>query len=145
MIPANAAISSSDSGTAVLARFIGSQSILWIAAAVLLLVVPEAVISVVFGEPPGVPAIVVARLFGAELTALAIASAVTRDATRLVPGNGLFAAYLASNTLGFAVTIVAAARGVLRPAGMILVPLYLLYAVGFAIFWIRAPRAGDRG
>jgi hypothetical protein len=109
---------------------ITSQSVIWIVTAFFLLLLPQPFLTF-FGAPPSPLAVAVARIFGAELTGLALVSWFTRiEADPRVLPNILFS-YVASNTLGVAVTLYATAVGALNTRAWFLAALYLLYALAF--------------
>lgn len=109
---------------------ITSQSAIWIVTAFFLLLLPEPFLTF-FAAPPSPLAVAVARIFGAELTGLALVSWFTRhEADPRVLPNILFS-YVVSNTLGFAVASYATAVGALNTRGWLLAALYLLYALAF--------------
>ncbi len=111
--------------------FIASQSVFWILAAAFLLLVPSAFMAVFFATAPTSSQIVIARLFGAELTGLALSSWVSREIAARDKQRALYVSYACCNTLGFLVTLVAGLQNVLLGPGWILVGLYFLYATGF--------------
>ena len=109
---------------------ITSQSAVWIVTAFFLLVLPQPFLTF-FGGPPQPLAVAVARIFGAELTGLALVSWFTRhEADPRVLPNILFS-YVVSNTLGVVVTSYAIEVGGLNTRAWFLAALYLLYALAF--------------
>jgi hypothetical protein len=122
-----------------LKTFVASQSLLWIVIALLLLFVPRQFIGY-FGPQLDAGATVVARIFAAELTALAIVSYF--ETARHWPSAPSMAwiAYTASNTLGFLATLEGTRSGALNQHGWILVGVYLLYAAWFAAVLVRKPQ-----
>ena len=119
------------------ALLIATQAAIWIGMAAFLLIAPALLASVFLREPLNSSGVVIARLFGAELAGLALASWVTRPTVHSVRPHPVFASYCACNTLGFFVSAGAAAREVMTVFGWILVFLYFLYAAGFAVLWFR--------
>ncbi len=134
---------------------IGSQSILWFIIAVPLVAWPEGLLGI-FGPELTPLGYVVARIFGAELIGLALASWFTRQppaylvelvgADRLglqsirAVERGLFGAYVTSNSLGFLASLRGTLSGTLNSRGWLLVALYLIYALLFAYFlWRSSP------
>jgi len=122
-----------------LRAFVVSQSAVWIVLAVFLLAFPRATVAF-FGAHVDDSVVVIARLLGAELTALAIVSYVgtTKDGPPI--SRTVRCAYALSNTLGFAVCIRAIVTGVFSAHGWIAAGLYFIYAAVFIIAVILSPR-----
>jgi hypothetical protein len=121
-----------------LSRFVASQSILWAIMAILFLILPVQFIGY-FGPVLSPGAEVVARLFGAELTALAIVSFT--ETARRWPSNtrAVWFAYAASNTLGTIVCFLGIRAHALNERGWFLVAAYGLYAAVFLIAAVCNP------
>ncbi len=113
-----------------------SQAIIWGAVTLGLLLAPVELAGL-FGLGLTEDGVVVARLFGAELTALTIVC----YATRKTPHN---LAYTASNLLGTAIVLRAVIGGVMNAAGWLLVGLYAGYALLFAVGLVRGAASAHR-
>jgi hypothetical protein len=119
--------------------FIASQSAIWIVTAFCLIFVTYPFL-VFFGHEPQAMTAAVARVFGAELTGLALVSYFTRHTREPKLLSLLTLSYTICNTLGFAISLHGVLTGALNPKAWALVGLYLVYAVGFAYFrFIRRP------
>jgi hypothetical protein len=82
----------------------------------------------------------VARIFGAELTGLALVSYFTRHTREPKVLSLLTLSYTICNTLGFVISLHGVITGALNQKAWGLVVLYLIYAVGFAYFhFVRRP------
>ena len=112
-------------------KIIASQAVLWLLAAVFLVLAPTLIVSF-FGSSYTPFTIMLARLFGAELTGLALVSWITRDPSELGTLRGLALSYFICNSLGFFVTLFGTSSGALLRTGWLLIALYLLYALLFA-------------
>lgn len=112
-------------------KLIASQSTIWIVLALALFLIPEVLGGLVLTSVPA-STVAVERLFGAELTGLAISSYLTRGSADLSMRRGLAAAYMTCNTMG----TIASASGVLmggfRPIAWLFVAVYASYAIAFA-------------
>lgn len=118
---------------------IASQSIIWIVAALLLLLLPHSILTFVIGSPP-LEATGVARFFGAELAGLAVVSWFTRREQDTSPVyHGILFSYAVSNTLGFAASLYVTVTGTFNRRCWFFAALYLLYAVAFV--YLLAARA----
>ncbi len=122
-----------------LKRFIASQSLLWILMAIGMLLVPRQFVGF-FGADLSAGGVVLARLFAAELTALAFVSyfETARNWPTVPPMAWL--GYTLSNGIGFGSTLVATLSGVFNQRGWIVVAAYFLYFIVFLIVLIRNPR-----
>lgn len=109
---------------------IASQAVIWLIVASLLLVVPKLMVSF-FGSSYTPFTITLARIFGAELTGLALVSWITRDPSDSSTLRGLALSYLACNSLGFIVCLLGRLSGTLHTAAWLFIALYLFYAVLF--------------
>lgn len=109
---------------------IDSQAAIWLLLSVMLLLYPEPLLSLGTSHTPFTAT--VARIFGAELMGLTLASWFTRHTTDPVVRRHLLFSYFVSNTLGFIVCLWGRLSGTLVPLGWVIVALYLLYAVAFA-------------
>ena len=112
-------------------KIIATQAVLWFVAAVFLVLAPELIVSF-FASSYTPFTITLARLFGAELTGLALVSWITRDPSEVSTLRGLALSYFTCNSLGFIVTLFGSSSGALLRTGWLLVVLYLLYALLFA-------------
>jgi hypothetical protein len=110
-----------------------TQSFLWAVASLLLLAAPHAIF-LLFGMELSPTSSALARVFGAELTGLTLASYFTRHLVYGPRCKNLAMAYTASNTLGFVVTGRAMMLGSMSSFTWVLCGLYFIYAVGFAYF-----------
>lgn len=121
-----------------LRTFVASQSLLWILIAAGLLFIPRQFVGF-FGVELSMGAVAVARMFAAELTALALVS--YHETSRHWPSVPRMAwlAYTLSNSIGFGTTLAATLGGVFNERGWILVAAYLLYASVFLTVLIRNP------
>jgi hypothetical protein len=121
-----------------LKRFVASQSLLWIAMAVLLMSIPRQFIGF-FGPILNDGSVVLARIFAAELTALAFVSYFeTSKYWPTVPPMA-WLAYSLSNATAFIVALLAVRSGAFNAHGWLIVAAYLLYAVVFIAIFIRNP------
>ena len=116
---------------------IASQSIIWVIAALLLLLFPARFTSLL-GPDLSDYGLAVTRIFASELMGLAIASGVTRASVSC--RRGLCWAYVTSNSLGFAVCLAAVLGDVMKPTAWALVVLYLIYALLFAYLLLTAQK-----
>lgn len=107
-----------------------SQSILWAAAAALLVLAPQ----VILGWFDVQQQETIARVFGAELAGLALVSYFTRQLARTPQRRDLAIAYTVSNTLGTWVTASSIMNGSMGRFTWILTGLYLIYALAFAYY-----------
>lgn len=109
---------------------IASQSAIWLVVALLLLLLPQSLLSFVAG-PPSADAVGLARIFGAELAGLALVSWFTRREGDSPAYSRILFSYVVSNTLGFAASSYAAATGAFNRRCWFFAALYLLYAAAF--------------
>ena len=112
-------------------KIIASQAIVWLVVAALLVLAPKVIISF-FGSSYTPFTITLARLFGAELTGLALVSWITREPSDLSTLRGLALSYFICNSLGFIASVLGSSSGALLRTGWLLIALYLLYALLFA-------------
>lgn len=129
----------------IAAPLIATQAMVWMTVAVFLLVRPGFLATVFYTAPLDDTGLIVARLFGAELAGLALASWVTRPTASAVRPRPLFASYFACNFLGFLISAGASMRGATTATGWMLVFLYFFYAGAFAALWLKAPRRAGAG
>ena len=115
---------------------IASQSLLWLAAAAWLFLAPDPLL-LLFGEGVTRYHAAVARVFGAELAGLGLASWFTRHTADPGVLRGLCWSYFASNTLGFLATFGAVRMGAMNANCWVLVVIYLVYAVAFGYLVAR--------
>jgi len=109
---------------------IASQAVIWFILASLLLLAPRLIVSF-FGSSYTPFTITLARVFGAELTGLALVSWITRNPPDSSTLRGLALSYLICNSLGFIVCLFGRLSGALQTTAWLFVALYLLYAVLF--------------
>lgn len=109
---------------------IDSQAAIWFLLSIMLLVFPEPLLALGTSHTPFT--VTVARIFGAELMGLTLASWFTRHTADPVVRRHLLFSYFVSNTLGFIVCLWGRLSGTLIPLGWVVVALYLIYAVVFA-------------
>jgi hypothetical protein len=98
---------------------------------VFLILAPKLIIEF-FGSSYTPFTITLARLFGAELTGLALVSWITRDPSESSTLRGLALSYFICNLLGFIACVLGSSSGALLRTGWLLIALYLLYALLFA-------------
>jgi hypothetical protein len=110
---------------------IASQAVIWLIAASLLVIAPKTMISF-FGSSYTPFTVTLARIFGAELTGLALAGWITRNPSESSTLRGLALSYLICNSLGFIVSLLGWSSGSLQTSAWLLISLYLLYALLFA-------------
>lgn len=123
-------------------KLIASQALIWIIAALFLVLIPEPMLAF-FGTSHTLFTVTLARIFGSELTGLALVSWITRDTAEPGQRNALLLSYFICNSLGFIVSLLGRQSGALTQAGWYLVGLYLIYALLFAYLrFIKPLRAG---
>jgi hypothetical protein len=118
--------------------FVASQSLLWIGMAVLLLAAPRQFCGF-FGVTLDAGSLVLARLFAAELTALALVSYFETSRHWPTVPRMAWLAYSASNTIGFLSSLAAVLSGAFNQRGWLIVAAYFLYAAVFVAVLIRNP------
>lgn len=125
---------------------IASQAVLWLIVAVLLVLFPKLIISF-FGSSYTPFTITLARIFGSELTGLALVSWITREPSDSSTLRGLALSYLICNSLAFIACVVGRSSGALvERTAWLLIALYLLYALLFAylrfVVLVRTDKTG---
>ena len=110
---------------------IASQSVLWIILALILVLAPESIVTF-FGATHTPFTLTLARIFGAELTGLALVSWFTRNPQDPNVLQALLLSYFTCNTLGFIASLIGRMSGTMVPRGWLVVALYFLYALLFA-------------
>jgi hypothetical protein len=121
-----------------LKSFIASQSMFWIGMALLLLLIPRQFVGF-FGVVLDGDVLILARLFAAELTALAIVSYYETSRNWPTVPRMTWLAYVLSNTIGFLSSLAAVLAGTLNERGWLIVVLYFLYAAVFVAVLVRNP------
>jgi len=121
-----------------LKRFVASQSLIWICMAALLLIIPRQFIGF-FGPVLDAGSVVLARVFSAELTALAFVSYFETSKHWPAFPRMAWLAYSLSNGIATIVTLCAVLSGAFNVYGWFIVVTYLLYAVVFIAVLIRNP------
>ena len=122
----------------LLKRFVASQSLIWILMALLLLIIPRQFIGF-FGPVLDDGSVVLARIFSAELTALAIVSYFETSKHWPAFPRMAWLAYSLSNSIATIVALCAVFSGAFNVRGWLIVAAYLLYAVVFIIVLLRNP------
>jgi hypothetical protein len=123
-------------------KVIASQSIIWLVVALFLVLLPEPLLGF-FGTSHTPFTATLARIFGSELTGLALVSWITRDTADPRKHNALLLSYFICNSLGFIVCLLGRRAGALTEAGWALVGLYLIYALLFAYLRFMRPRRAN--
>jgi hypothetical protein len=123
-------------------KVIASQSVIWLVVALFLVLLPEPLLGF-FGTSHTAFTVTLARIFGSELTGLALVSWITRDTADPRKHNALLLSYFICNSLGFIVCLLGRRAGALKEAGWALVALYLVYALLFAYLRFMRPRRAD--
>jgi hypothetical protein len=121
-----------------LRRFVASQSFLWIAMAALLVAFPRQFVGF-FGVTLDAGSLVLARLFAAELTALALVSFFETAKNWPKVPRMAWLGYTLSNIIGFLSCLAAVQTGAFNQRGWIIVAAYLLYAAVFLAVLVRNP------
>jgi hypothetical protein len=121
-----------------LRRFVASQALFWISMALLLLLVPRQFVGF-FGVALDGGTLVLARLFAAELVALAVVSYFETSRYWPTVPRMAWLAYAASNTIGFLSSLAAVLSGAFNERGWLIVAAYFLYAAVFVAVLIRNP------
>lgn len=124
-------------------KAIASQSIIWIIVALFLVLMPEPMLAF-FGSSYTPFTVTLARIFGSELTGLALVSWITRETAEPGKLKALLLCYFICNSLGFIVCLLGRQSGALTQAGWCLVGLYLLYALLFAYLRFIKPLSAGR-
>jgi hypothetical protein len=123
----------------LLRRFVATQSLIWIVMAALLLIIPRQFVGW-FGPVLDSGSVVLARVFAAELTALAFVSYFETSKHWPAFPRMAWLAYTLSNSVAFIVTLSAVRSGAFNVRGWLIVAAYFLYAAVFIIVLIRNPR-----
>jgi hypothetical protein len=121
-----------------LRKFVASQSLFWISMALLLLLIPRQFVGF-FGVTLDDGSLVLARLFAAELVALAIVSYYETSRNWPSVPRMAWLAYSLSNTIGFLSSLAAVMSGAFNERGWLIVAAYFLYAAVFVAVLIRNP------
>ena len=118
---------------------IASQSVIWIIVALFLFLAPETIVTF-FGATHTQFTLTLARIFGAELTGLALVSWFTRNPQDPKVLQALLLSYFTCNTLGFIASLLGRMSGTMIPRGWLVVALYLVYALLFAYLLLTKPK-----
>ncbi len=105
-----------------------------------MLIFPVALFSV-FGADLGTGGIFPAREYGSALFGILMLTWFARKAPESVARTAIILALFIYDALGFVVTIIARAEGVLNALGWLVAVIYLFFALGFGYFLMTKPGA----
>ena len=105
---------------------------------IVFVVIPSQILSL-YGADPNPQMNYTGQLFGAALIAIAIISWSARNATDSSARRAIVTGFFIGDVIGFIVAIIRQIGGVVNAIGWSTVVIYLLLALGFAIFTFKKP------
>ena len=108
-----------------------------------MLIFPAALFSI-FGVDLGTGGIFPAREYGSALFGILMLTWFARKAQESVARTAIILALFIYDALGFVVTIIARAEGMLNALGWLVAVIYLFFTLGFGYFMMAKPGASQK-